>query len=313
MSEILKNPVVTGVGGGIAGLLVGALLSLSTIESKVGSSMGRAMEDLSAVVQGDDAALSEVTERLAALEESVSGSADAVSGLGEQVAGDLGQRIAALEARIDTVAEDIGSQISRTAEAQAEAVRGALEAQPAAAAPQPEAQAEQESAPQTAMPEGLAMMAGARGVGETFVLAGGAVRAFVQRVDAQGGTALLSVNGAATQLSPGETVTVRHEAGACRLALGELGAQGVRISSDCDMPAGDGALGAAYGPGEMARLGDGKLRVFVSGILGDAARLAINGLETQRLRVGETHAVENCMVSVTGIRGNSVLLSGGCS
>ena len=43
MSEILKNPVVTGVGGGIAGLLVGSLLSLSTIESKVGSSMGRAM------------------------------------------------------------------------------------------------------------------------------------------------------------------------------------------------------------------------------------------------------------------------------
>lgn len=310
MSEILKNPVVTGVGGGIAGLLVGSLLSLSTIESKVGSSMGRAMEDLSAVVQGDDAALSEVTERLAALEESVSGSAEAVSGLGEQVAGDLGDRIAALEARIDTVAEEIGSQISQTAAAQAEAVRGALEAQPAAAAPEPEAQAEQESAPQTAMPEGLAMMAGARGVGETFVLAGGAVRAFVQRVDAEGGTALLSVNGAAAQLAPGEAITVRHEAGACRLALGEVGADGVRISSDCDMPAGEGT---AYGPGEMASLGDGQLRVFVSGILGDAARLAINGLDTQRLRVGESHAVENCTVSVTGIRGNRVLLDGGCS
>ena len=103
---------------------------------------------------------------------------------------------------------------------------------------------------------------------------------------------------------------MRHEAGACRLALGEVGADGVRISSDCDMPAGEGT---AYGPGEMASLGDGQLRVFVSGILGDAARLAINGLETQSLRVGESHSVENCTVSVTGIRGNRVLLDGGCS
>src|SRR6056297_3801025 len=301
MSEILKNPIVTGVGGGIAGLLVGSLLSLSTIESKVGTSMGRAMEDLSAAVQGDDAALSEVSERLAALEESVSGNAGAV-------AGDLGERIAALEARIDRVAEDIGNQISQTAEAQAEAVRGALEAQPVAA-PEPEAEAAV-SAPQAETPEGLAMVPEARGVGETFVLAGGAVRAFVQRADTEAGTALLSVNGAAAQLSPGEAITVRHEAGACRLALGEVGADGVRISSDCDIPAGDGT---AYGPGEMASLGDGQLRVFVSGILGDAARLAINGLDTQSLRVGESHVVKNCTVSVTGIRGNRVLLDGGCS
>jgi hypothetical protein len=302
MSEILKNPVVTGVGGGIAGLLVGSLLSLSTIESKVGSGLGRAMEDLSEVVEGDDAALSEVSERLAALEESVSGNAGAV-------ASDLGERIAALEARIDTVAEDIGSQISETAEAQAEAVRGALKAQPDAA-PEPEAEAAAVSAPQAETPEGLAMVAGARGVGETFVLAGGAVRAFVQRADAETGTALLSVNGGTAQLSPGEVITVRHEAGACRLALGEVGADGVRIGSDCDMPAGEGT---AYGPGEMASLGDGQLRVFVSGILGDAARLAINGLDTQSLRVGESHSVENCTVSVTGIRGNRVLLDGGCS
>jgi len=156
----------------------------------------------------------------------------------------------------------------------------------------------------------LAMVPEARGVGETFVLAGGAVRAFVQRVDAEAGTALLSVNGAAAQLSPGEAITVRHDAGACRLALSEVGADGVRISSDCDMPAGEGT---AYGPGEMASLGDGQLRVFVSGILGDAARLAINGLDTQSLRVGESHAVENCTLSVTGIRGNRVLLDGGCS
>ncbi|MEQ8902631.1 MAG: hypothetical protein RID11_16790 [Roseovarius sp.] len=309
MSEILKNPVVTGVGGGIAGLLVGSLLSLSTIESKVGSSMGRAMEDLSAAVQGDDAALSGVSERLAALEASVSGNAEAVAGLGTQVAGDLGERIAGLEARIDAVAEDIGSQISQTAEAQAEAVRGALGAQPAAAR-QPEAATGAVSAPPVATPPGLSMRAEARRVGETFVLADGAVRAFVQRVDAEAGTALLSVNGAAAQLSPGEAITVRHDAGACRLALSEVGADGVRISSDCDMPAGDGA---AYGPGEMASLGDGQLRVFVSGILGDAARLAINGLDTQSLRVGESHSVEDCTVSVTGIRGNRVLLDGGCS
>lgn len=103
-------------------------------------------------------------------------------------------------------------------------------------------------------------------VGQTFVLAGGAVRAFVQRLDAGAGAARLSVNGATSDLSVGETVVVSHAGGACRLGLAGVGAAGVRLVSDCDMAGGDGALGTAYAPGQTAMLGDGLLRVFVSGL-----------------------------------------------
>jgi len=332
MTDILKSPVVTGVGGVIVGLLVGALLSLSTIDSKIGASIGSAMDDVTEAVAGDEAALSEVTERLAALEASVSENSGEVTALQETVSGyssefatladripsDLGDGISNLETRIDTVAADLGRRMSETASEQTAALRGALRTQPTpAAAPEPAPADEAVSEAGAAMPPELRMADGTRGIGETFVLAEGAVRAFVRRIDADGGTALLSINGAATPLAVGEAVPVSHGSGASRLGLHSVSQDGVRIGSDCDVPTGDGALGTAYGPGELAMLGDGQLRVFVSGIFGDEARLAINGLETLRVRVGEARDVAvgeaKCLVNVNGIRGNSVLLSGGCS
>ncbi|MEI4232136.1 hypothetical protein [Roseovarius sp. D22-M7] len=340
MAEILKNPVVTGVGGAVAGLAVGALLSLSTIDAKIGASIDEAMDGIAALVAGEEAAMDGVTARLEALEEAVEVSSGAVAALDETVSdqagavatlaermpgdlgADLGARISALEARIDTAAADLGSTIADTATAQTETLRAALQAQPAPApAPETETTSAEtdgaEDASRVALPEGLRMEGEARGVGETFVLADGSVRAFVQRADAQAGRAQLSVNRVSSDLAVGETVVVSHAGGACRVGVAAVTGAGVRIGSDCNTPAEGAALGDAYAPGNLAMLADGQLRVFVSGIFGDEARLAINGLETRRVRVGDTQSVTmgeaSCSVTVNGIRGNSVLLTGGCA
>jgi hypothetical protein len=332
MSDVLKNPVVTGIGGAVAGLAVGALLSLSTIDSKIGASIDDAMTDMAETLKGDDEALSEVTARLAALEEAVSENGSQVAALGETLSGnageiasvgaqmrsDLDDRFSALETRIDDVAAELGTRMSETASEQTEALRAALQTRPAAAPdPDPEEAAEPVSEAPEALPPGLRMTDETRGVGETFLLSDGAVRAFVRRFDVEGGTALLSVNRAATPLSVGESVVVPHGGGACRVGLAAVTGDGVRIGSDCDVPAGDEALGAGYAPGNLAMLADGQLRVFVSGIFGDEARLAVNGLETRRVRFGDTHMVTvdeaDCSVTVNGIRGNSVMLTGDCA
>ena len=153
MADVLKSPVVTGVGGVIVGLLVGALLSLSTIDSKIGASIESAMDDMSEAIEGDDDALSEVTERLgeleeavsenasevAALGETISGNAGEVASLGAQVRSDLDERISALEMRIDDVAADLGNRMSETASEQTEALRAALSAVRAGARGRPRA------------------------------------------------------------------------------------------------------------------------------------------------------------------------------
>lgn len=334
MSDILKNPVVTGVGGVIAGLAVGTLLSLATIESKIGASIGSAMDDMADAMDGDGNALAEMTERLAAIEEKVSENGSEVAAVGEtvsdnsgavetvgaQIRDDLGDRISALETRLDEAAADLSARMSETAAEQTETLRTALKAEPApedvaAAAGEPESDTEGGS--REALPEGLRMAGETRGIGETFVLADGAVRAFVQQADAQQGRARLSVNRVSSDLAVGETVVVPHSDGTCRLGVAAVTGDGVAIGSDCDVPADDGTLGEAYTPGNLAMLADGKLRVFVSGIFGDEVRLALNGLETRRVRVGEPHDIEvedtTCSVAVTGVRGNSVLLAGTCS
>jgi hypothetical protein len=68
MSDILKNPVAVGVGGGVVGLLLGSLLSLSAIDSKVRTGVERAMGPVTEAAQGDKDVLAGLSDRLAALE-----------------------------------------------------------------------------------------------------------------------------------------------------------------------------------------------------------------------------------------------------
>ena len=70
--------------------------------------------------------------------------------------------------------------------------------------------------------------------------------------------------------------------------------------------------------GEVASLADGKLRVFVSGLAddGSAARIAVNGVQTQLVNAGESVEVETgegaCTVTVTGVGNGMVGLEASC-
>jgi hypothetical protein len=314
MSDILKNPVATGVGGGVVGLLLGVLLSLSAIDSKVRSGVERAIGPVAETMKGDDDALAGLSDRLAALESAVAERTGAAVAASEQAAGVIGERLSALEERIEGVAGDLGARISETVTEQTAALRGALAERPAPA-PAPAPETPPPAVPSAAI-SGLSEVGPARRVGETFVLAGGTVRAFVQRIDADSGAARLSINGESTDLSVGETAVVSHAGGACRVGLAGLGADGLRLVSDCD-GGGTAGCGSAHAAGETAILAEGALRVFVSGAVGDKARLAINGLTTELVGVGESRSVavdgRTCTLRVTGIRGASVLLDASCS
>ncbi len=73
-----------------------------------------------------------------------------------------------------------------------------------------------------------------------------------------------------------------------------------------------------FRPGQTVRLADGALRVFVSGLASDgsAARIAVNGVATQSVGVGESVDVtvddRDCTVTVTGVGDGMVGLEGSC-
>lgn len=329
MSDITKNPVVIGAGFGLGGLFVGAMLATATLNTKVQDGINRSMSSVSETMQGDGEAMAALSERIEALETAIAQNAESVSALGEQVSTDMGARVDALGAQVTEMSESLGSQIfetsermSQTASEQAAQLESALANLPAQAeqtvkdvAASTE-EAVEEVTTETAEAVGLEGSGDALGVGQTASLADGAVRAFVQQFDAEAGTAVLSVNRESSRLAVGESVVARHADGACRVGVGAVSDAGVEITSDCDAAPGSEALGDAYGMGSVAMLGDGAMRVFVSGILGGDVRLAINGLETQIVSVGETVEVDTqngtCDVTVTGVRDGAVSMIGSC-
>lgn len=68
------------------------------------------------------------------------------------------------------------------------------------------------------------------------------------------------------------------------------------------------------GPGETALLGDGAARVFVSRVDADAARVAVNGLETAQLAVGDAAVIGNtgCRVTLSAVGGGKAAFGYAC-
>ena len=332
MSDMLKNPVVIGAGFGLGGLFLGAMLATATLNTKIADGVKRSMSTVSETVQGEGEAVAALSERLDTLEAAIADNAESVAAMGDQVSADMGERVDALGAQVSEMSNSLGAQIESAvaslpeqAEQAVESVSGKAEDAPQAAESAESAEtAETAEATETAeaadasdaMAE-LETSGEALGVGQTASLAEGAVRAFVQQFDAEAGTAVLSVNRESTRLAVGDSVVARHEGGACRVGLGGVSDAGVEITSDCDMAAGSEALGDGYGVGSVALLSDGALRVFVSGILDGDVRLAINGLETEIVSVGDTVEVDTddgtCSVTVTGIRGTLVSMTSSCA
>ncbi|WP_187429625.1 hypothetical protein ROLI_024630 [Roseobacter fucihabitans] len=296
-----NNPFFIAGGGLVVGVLLAVAISESRANSKISAALERA-QGASAVTLSE--ATQSLNERIGTLE----------AGLAESTA----SAAASMEEQLAALQQDVSTRfdaVSEAASAQAEAFQAAL------SGPTPAASDQTPAVPGDAT---IGMQtSGVLSVGETAIFAQGAVRAFVSGLDRDGGAARLSVNGVSKAVSLGETVAVSGSD--CSIGITSLDSEGVIVGSDCGMAqaAATAPLPPApedgYGPGTMAMLADGALRVFVSGLAGDgsSARIAINGIETQTVAAGGSVEAmagdQNCTVTVTGVGNGMVGLEGGCS
>lgn len=113
-------------------------------------------------------------------------------------------------------------------------------------------------------------------------------------------------------LQTGGARIVRHASGTCLVGLSGVSRSRAEITSDCDAP----LSGPTVSVGETVTLTDRALRVFLSGAIDGDARLAINGLQTRMVSVGEAFSVEagdrTCTVRARGIRGNALGVTASC-
>ncbi|MEM8956742.1 MAG: hypothetical protein AAGC86_02900 [Pseudomonadota bacterium] len=310
----------TVITGGLmlaVGLLVGYAVSpsgpdLSNLESALGdridAAADRGGEGVSAVtetVQALDARLEALSAKLGTLEERIGETADA--GADAATSG-----LERLDLRLTETGEELRNALSEMAESQKaslEAALAGLSAQPAA--PAAPAATETPAAPaadqEAAAPQGLSS-------GKTAILADGAIRAFVSRVDDAAASARLSINGAVARLKQGHSVALRtHEGEYCRVTLEGVDRGHALVSAACgdDLPAPEGITA-----GSAVVLGDGAAHVFLSRVSADdgSARIAVNGIDLQNVDAGDTVRVGDtrCRIHVDQIDRGHVSLSYSC-
>lgn len=331
MQDLLKNPIVVGIGAGAAGLFVGSMLSLATVNSKIADGVKRSLAAVASESEGEEDALAVLAETVAGIEGAVTANADKISGL-EQVITAAGSGVMS---RMDAMESSLSTAISDSAQGQMAGLQAALDEMAStagAATDAAEETADAESAPkvtESALGEGGEALV----VGQTAIFAGGFVRAFVQSFDVEGGTATLSINGNSQALAAGESVEVAYPDGSCNVGVATVSEDGVSVASDCDDPAAAGEsasadatdstqvaesadIGDALSPGQTAVLVENALHVFNSGVIDGQARIAVNGTDTVTLASGESVEVasgeQTCTVTVTGVSGNAVAVEGSC-
>lgn len=226
----------------------------------------------------------------AALREEI-GALEAALGAAEAERATLAARLDAAETAAAGAADDVAAAIAAASAATETATAAATAAQPAAPqppAPQPTA-ADAATAPPP-LPDGVGF-----GPGETAVLADGALRVFVSRVDAGAGRARVSVNGGGlSEAALGDKI---EESGACA-TVEAMGGRRIAFTDGCDAGPAPAAPTPAdlaraeaegYGPGETALPGDGAARVFVARVDAGAgaAWLAVDGLDVSAYAVGD--------------------------
>jgi len=300
------NRIAAIVGGAvlfILGLIIGAAIS-----------GGPSVEDIdAAVAKRIDAATATETAEIGKIETSLT-----------QLAGDLGGRLDGIAGTVDSGAKsvaDVGTRIGGDVQALGQSLQSAIEtssashlaalesglaglrgrisATPAADAP-------------AAAPAASAEPVEGFGAGETAVLSDGALRVFVSRIDAAAGTASVRANGEDLVLAVGQPQTLAAATGACKITLDAVGEGSAAVSGACGdaLPAPDGAA-----PGTTVDLAEG-LSVFVSGVTDAGARIAVNGVQTVTVPVGEgvdaTVGDKRCRVSVEGVDRGRVALGYVC-
>lgn len=332
----MGNKYVLAAVGAVVGLIIGVLIGGGISENRVREAVADAMSGTQSVAneaaERSSAAMSALGERIGALEAAVGESAGASADSGSAMAA-LEERLAALESAISETAgtasssaeelkaqlaelgQSLEERLSRTAERLAAIGSGDTggsadgSAAESAAGSQAESAAASEGG-DTSLPEGLTS-------GHTALLADGALRVFVSRVDDEGGTARLSVNGDLQTLSEGETVSVSTDDGSCAVTVDAIDRGHVSVSGSCGEAADPDSPPEGLTAGEAAVFEDGALRVFVSSVGSGTARLAVNGVEVVEVSTGESMEVEMpdggaCTVTVTTVDRGHVAVEGSC-
>jgi hypothetical protein len=308
-----SNRIVAIVGGAVLfifGLIIGAAISGGPSVEEIDAAVAKRIEAANAAQTAElgkiEASVSQLAGdlggRLDGIAGSVESGAKSVSDVGDRIGSDveaLGQSLHS------AVAESSASQLAAL-ESGLAGLRGQISAapadEPASAAPAAEAPASAAAAPTDGFSPG-----------ETAVLSDGALRVFVSRLDEAGGTAHLRANGQDVAVGVGQSAMVASEGGDCRVTLDALGGGKAAVSGACGdaLPEPDGAA-----PGTTVDLADG-LRVFVSGVTDGGARIAVNGVNTVTLPVGDSVEAtvdgKSCSVSVEGIDRGRVALGYVCS
>lgn len=310
-----------GAVGAAAGLVIGLVAApsgpdISEIDAVIANRVAAIETARAADMEALMSSHAALTERLDAVAAEASASTGAVS----QLAGDIGARVeglgADIGARVAGLGDSVNAALAEANAAQSSALSSVLTRLRGSEADAPEAgdTATAEAAPAEAPAAEAAPVSGS-GIGETILLADGAIRAFVSRIDETAQRVRLQINGETTDLGAGDEIDVSAGGTDCRLGVSGIGGGQVALDGTC----GD-ALAAPEGatPGEMLALADGNVRVFVSAIdaAGQTARIAINGLVTQKAGIGESIDVATeagpCAVTVTGIDRGHVNLDAAC-
>lgn len=324
-----EQHIFVGVGAFIAGAILGLVVapdgtSVEDIEaalsdrfaaveaaaSESGTASGAAVEQM----------IADMGARLTAIEDAIGADGSAQAEMMETLRGEIADQMSALSTQGDALA----AEFANLGETLSEQDRAVMAPEPSDAAEEAASEAETaEAATETGTEAGASDNIDGDGgafvgigAGETQSFGDGALRVTVSRVDARANAARLSVNGQWLRMGVGDTVSVLGDAGLyCRLTLSGLMERQVSTIAACgdDLPEPEGAR-----PGELLLMADGAIRAFISGVAtdGQAARVALNGVGTEVLGLGESVDVEvdgaACTVTLEDIDRAHVALSTSC-
>ncbi|SFR03553.1 hypothetical protein [Poseidonocella sedimentorum] len=312
-----SKTVLFAIAAVIVGFVIGVIArsaddknydaAIAALEARVDGLSAGVDEIQSGMSESFAAVESGISERIGAVEAGVSAGAQALSEATGALRGEMaamGEATRAALAEAQAAAQDAVTA-GLAAMSPAETLEAAPETMPEAAT-----EATMEAATE-ATTEAVADAPVYR-AGQTVMLADGALRVFVSRVDDGEGRVSLAVNGfERVMLGQGRATEVRGGDGAaCLLSVGEVSADGVALAAPCGA---DRAEPRGVTAGSTARLTDG-LRVFVSRVSDGAARIAINGRSLQSLSVGEAADVpgQRCALRLEGIDRGHVDVSTTC-
>ncbi|ETX28549.1 hypothetical protein [Roseivivax isoporae] len=314
-----ESAALSGRVGGLEETLAGLSERLSGIETQLSEAPDPA-EGLAPLQEEVSGLRSSMEEELAtlrgALQEGLSAAADAQAGLQESLSG-LGEGLGSLSTALSAMGPGGGAGGDAASGGGGDASAPAPEGSGSDAASSDDAASGEDGATEEAAAEPSPEPAPETGdelsPGMTAIFADGAVRVFVSRIDTETGTARLIMNGAPAVLPANAKRIVAGDGEPCLVRLDGVNESGAQISAMCgaDIPEPEGV-----GMGETAMLGDGAARVFVSGVSADGltARVAVNGISPQQVRVGESvpAGTEGCTVSVDDIDRGHVTFGYAC-